>query len=175
MLTQAKLKELFDYDPTTGVFVRLVTVSNQTVGNVVGCADSNGYLQVSIKGKQYYMHRLAFLFVEGYFPEHFVDHMNGRVTDNRWENLREASRSCNMQNCRLSITNKSGFIGVHWDKHAAKWKAQITINNKLIYIGLYKSATDAAIARVKYEDNCPGWSCNHQSNNRVKLRELGAI
>jgi len=176
MLTQEKVRELFDYEPTTGIFTRLVRVSGaKGVGSVVGSPDGNGYLQVRIRGKLYLLHRLAFLFVEGYFPENQVDHKNGVVADNRWLNLREVSNACNMQNCKLSNANKSGFTGVYWDKYAGKWIAHIKINQKHIHIGLYKTATDAAIARVNYEDNCQAWTCNHQDNNRVKLRAMGLI
>jgi len=176
MITQEKLKELLSYDQTTGVFVRLVTVNNRSkVGAVVGSPDKDGYLKMGIKGKTYRLHRLAFLFVEGYIPENQVDHKNGVVTDNRWENLREVSGLCNLQNCKMSKNNKSGFNGVAWAKHAGKWRASIQINKKVIHIGLYKTATDAAVARVKYEDDCPNWTCNHQATNRVKLREMGAI
>jgi len=177
MLTQEKLKEILSYDQTTGVFVRLVSGrgGRSRVGDVVGCPNGDGYLHSKIKGKHYLIHRLAFLFVEGYFPENQVDHKNGVVTDNRWLNLREVTQFCNMQNQRLSTANKSGFTGVIWHKQAGKWNASIRINRKLIHIGLYATATDAAIARVEYEDNCPGWTCNHQATNRVKLRDMGAI
>jgi len=176
MITQAKLKELFDYNTETGVFTRLVTVNSRgRVGDVVGSPDGGGYLQATIQGKKYKLHRLAFLFVEGYLPENDVDHKNGTVDDNRWLNLREVTQRCNSQNCKLSNANKSGFTGVFWAKQSGKWLANIRINNKIIYIGLYKTATEAAIARVEYEDNCPNWTCNFQSTNRVKLRAMGII
>jgi len=176
MLTQEKLRELFDYNPETGVFTRLVRMGQRgKAGAVVGSPDTNGYLRVMVQGKKYRLHRLAFLFMEGYFPENQVDHKNGIVDDNSWENLREVSTACNQQNCKMSKNNKSGFNGVYWHKHAGKWYARIMINQKNIHIGYYATATDAAIARVKYEDDSPGWTCNHQSNNRVKLREMGVI
>ena len=176
MLTQENVRELFDYDPETGIFTRLVRVSGaKGVGSVVGCRNGDGYLRVRIKGPLYFLHRLAFLYMNGYLPENQVDHKNGVVADNRWENLREVSRSCNMQNQRLSNANNSGYTGVSWDKRDEKWHAQIKINKKTIHLGLYKTATEAAIARVKYEDDCPAWTCNHQSNNRVKLRTMGII
>jgi len=176
MLTQEKLRELFDYNPETGVFTRLVRMGQRgKAGAVVGSPDTNGYLRVMVQGKKYRLHRLAFLFMEGYFPENQVDHKNGIVDDNSWENLREVSMACNMQNCKLSNANKSGFTGVYWHKHASKWIAQIKINQKHIHIGLYKTATEAAIARVEYEDNCKDWTCNHQDNNRIKLRVMRLI
>jgi len=176
MLTQETLKEILDYNPTTGIFTRLVSGSNRSkAGNVVGSPNGAGYLQVKIQRKMYQLHRLAFLFVEGYLPENDVDHMNGTVDDNRWKNLREVSRSCNMQNQQLGSANKSGFTGVFWRKQSGKWLASIQINKNGIHIGLYKTATDAAVARVKYEDNCKDWTCNHQATNRVKLRSMGLL
>ena len=176
MLTQEKLRELFDYNPETGVFTRLVRMGQRgKAGAVVGSPDTKGYLQAKIRGKIYILHRLAFLFMEGYTPENYVDHKNGVVDDNRWLNLREVSMACNLQNQKLSNANKSGFTGVCWHKQNAKWHAEIQIDKKKIHIGYYATATDAAVARVNYEDSCPNWSCNHQDNNRVKLRSMGVI
>jgi len=176
MITQEKLKEILDYNPETGIFTRLVRMGQRgKVGDVVGSPHNEGYLVVRIRGKSYLLHRLAFLYMAGYLPENQVDHKNGCGTDNRWLNLREVSNTCNQQNCKMSKNNKSGFNGVSWYKQTGKWLARIKINNKAIHLGCYETATDAAIARVEYEDNCPGWTCNFQSANRVKLREMGAI
>ena len=175
-LTQGRLKELVHYDKLTGIFTRLVATCNRVKkGDTAGSSNKNGYLYFSVESRRQYNHRLAFLYVEGYFPEHHVDHKNGKRDDNRWSNLRHVSRSCNFQNQKIGSRNTSGYTGVAWNALTNSWRSYIGLNKKLIYIGLYPTPEEAAIARVQYEDNCPEWTCNYRDSNTVKLRSLGEI
>ena len=121
------------------------------------------YVILTYKHKMYKAHRLAFLYMEGYFPEYDVDHKNGIRNDNRWLNLRHAMRRCNMQNQKINSRNKSGFPGVHWHKYNKKWVAQIKINQKLIFLGYYNSSLEAALARFTAEVWDDKWTCNYRS------------
>lgn len=78
------------------------------------------------------------------FPTAAVDHINRNVLDNRRQNLREASSAQNCANSRLPITNTSGYRGVF--KKRAKWAAQISVNNKSVYLGAFNSIKEAAKA-----------------------------
>ena len=117
-MTQIKLKEFVDYDPGNGVFTRkqLKVKCQVQPGDIIGTPDGLGYLRSSIDGKKYKLHRLAWLYVYGYFPENFIDHINRNRSDNRIENLREVSRQCNVRNCGNLKTNTSGIKGVGWLK-----------------------------------------------------------
>ena len=53
---------------------------------------------------------------------------------------------------RLIRTNTSGYRGVSFDKSRDRFAAAVTIKNKTIYIGRYKTAKEAATARDKYID-----------------------
>ncbi len=163
-LTQKKLKELLDYDPETGVFTNRVSRGWSAVkGEVVGCKVGGGYLTVTIKGRFYVLHRLAFLYMEGYLPEHEVDHLNGNPADNSWKNLRHVSHMCNMQNRGVFKTNVSGFPGVSWDAREEKWDVRGSVNRRQQHLGRYEDLLDAALARLTWEVNTPEWTCNHQS------------
>ena len=147
-LTQEKLKQLFNYNPDTGAFTRLVDAGKKCkAGDVVGCKNSNGYLQVVIEGKHYKLHRLAVLYMSGEMHDGDVDHANGDKADNRWDNLRCCSRSQNMANAKVQCNNKAGFKGVHFDPKGKKhWRAQISKDNKKIYLGSFETAEEAHIA-----------------------------
>lgn len=81
----------------------------------------------------------------GNWPQH-IDHINGDRLDNRIENLREVDRAENMKNMRMPADNTSGFVGV--TRHYEKWKAQITVNGKHIYLGRFDHKKDAIAARI---------------------------
>jgi len=75
-----------------------------------------------------------------------VDHINHDGLDNRRNNLRVCTHSENLRNCRMHKNNKSGLIGVSWDKINKKWVAHISKNNKEIHIGNFDNKEDAGIA-----------------------------
>lgn len=155
MLTQDRVKKLFDYDE--GNLIRKVQTSNRVqVGDIVGCLNSGGYLQTGIDGKMYYIHRLVWLWHKGYFPEHGLDHINQKRINNRIENLREVSQRCNLRNSKQRKFT-SGIKGVSWNKREKKWKAQIHINGKKIHLGIHDDILEAACHRLAAEQ-AEGWS-----------------
>ncbi len=174
MLTQDRLKEVIFYNPSTGVFTWNVDVGYKIkTGDVAGTINPRGYRRIIINGKNYAAHRLAWLYAYGYCPEHVIDHMNGNRADNRLDNIRHVTRSCNSQNRKCSDGTVSGFNGVCFDKRTKRWKSYITVNRNRIHIGRYDSEIDAAIARVQYENECPDWVCDHRAVNRRKLINMG--
>jgi len=149
-VTQDRLKELVHYDPASGIFTRIKDAGpNAKAGVVVGCKNSKGYLQVVIDGKHYKLHRLAFLYMTGEFPDHEVDHINRECSDNRWSNLRVATKSQNLRNVGPHKTNKSGYKGVSWKKDVSKWIAQIRANGKVRYLGMFDDPKEAHAAYVE--------------------------
>lgn len=113
-------------------------VSIQRYGRIYACRNSKS---TSGKRSRVQMHREV-INATGTAE---VDHINGNGLDNRKTNLRLATRSQNMRNGKLRATNRSGFIGASWHLSAKKWFAQLSINNRRIYLGLFDSAEDAAI------------------------------
>lgn len=80
-------------DPETGVFTWRKRLSNRvSVGAVAGCRSGNGYVQIWIGGRIYQAHwRVA---------EGGLDHENPDKGDNRFCNLRPATREENKANVR---------------------------------------------------------------------------
>lgn len=158
MITQSRLKELVHYNDATGVFTRTKHVRyNATVGDVVGSKMMNGYLEGSFDGGRYLMHRLAFLYMGGYFPELSVDHENRIKDDNRWCNLREATPQCQVRNIGNQSNNTSGVKGIWFNKLRGKWVAEIKVDYKKRSLGHYLDFDDAVCARLAAEQ-CLDWS-----------------
>lgn len=150
MLTQRRLKELLRYESETGIFTRICRQSsNAKVGDTPGRLDTHGYLCFYVDGQIHRSHRLAWLYVNGEFPEGDLDHINTIKTDNRIVNLRIADRSENMQNRRSAYANnKSGFLGVYFHKPLNKFTAQIRIDGRNTHLGLFKTPEQAHQAYV---------------------------
>jgi len=147
MLTQERLKELLSYDPESGIFIRKTRSANcVNVGDVAGSVSTKGYIIISIENRYYKAHRLAWLYINGSMPINSIDHINCNKTDNRILNLRHATNAENIRNQGLRSTNKSGFIGVSFSKHAKKWQAQIKVNNKNRKLGYFSTPEEASEA-----------------------------
>jgi hypothetical protein len=98
-LTQARLKQLLDYDPETGVFTWRVNRGGAAkAGTRAGCPTPFYYRVIRIGGRSRREHSLAWLYVHGHWPADELDHINRVRDDNRIANLREVTHAENMQN-----------------------------------------------------------------------------
>ena len=175
-LTQERLKELLDYDPENGVFIRKISTNNNIkIGSISGSIDKQGYLIIWADGKRYKAHRLAFLWMEGYLPENQVDHIDRNKINNRWSNLREVSQTCNMRNRAVLKNNKYKITGISFHKKLNKIRADIRISRKLIYLGIFDNLLDAVKARWEAEVKYNFPNCNTTSSSYMYLKEHGAI
>ena len=71
-----------------------------------------------------------------------VDHVNHNKLDNRKCNLRIVTNQQNQW-------NKNNIKGCHFNKQRKKWTAQITTNNKKIYLGIFNTEQEASEAYLK--------------------------
>lgn len=140
MLTQKRLRELLDYDPATGVFSRLVDrAGNARKGDVAGTL-SLGRRRIRVDNRLYLASNLAVLYMTGRWARNDVDHRNRIKTDDRWSNLRMATRSQNNAN---RVNRSKGF---YWDAVNKKYAAQIKVNGKHIFLGRYRTRRQASAA-----------------------------
>lgn len=134
-----RVRELLDYNPSTGEFTWKIPHGRSGAGQLAGSPNGEGYIGIKIDGKLYAAHRLAWLHVTGSFPRHLVDHINGIRTDNRFANLRQATNSQNQANAKRPVTNTSGFKGVSFIKRANKWQASIRFEGRQISLGRHRT------------------------------------
>lgn len=151
MINQKELKQILEYNPDAGVFIWAKPRKKVIIGSEAGCLQPDGYVYIGILGTNYSVHRLAFLYMTGEFPENHVDHINRVKNDNRWINLRKATPTQNQRNRNINKNNTSFINGVGWDKSRNKWKAYITVNSVLVNLGRSDDKFEAICMRKSAE------------------------
>lgn len=131
MITYDYLISRYIYNPLTGLFYNLK-------GNSLGWVNK-GYILIAIKNRHYFIHRLAWLYMTGKWPKNEIDHINRIKNDNRWENLREATRIENGRNVKKSVG------GIYIQKSGDRYMARV-------HLGYFSSEDEAREACVKALD-----------------------
>jgi len=162
MLTQARLKELFHYCPESGLFTRLISTSNRTkIGEIAGNDAGQGYLRVMVDREFLFVHRLAWFYMNGEWPNK-IDHINGIRDDNKAINLRSVDDYENSRNKGIHKNNKSGVIGVSRCRQGW-WRVLISGDGKRLYLGEFEYKWDAICIRKSAEIKY-GYHENHGRN-----------
>lgn len=104
------------------------------------------------KGKRIYMHRE----ITNCPKIMVIDHANRNGIDNQKANLRVCTQSQNMANKLPLKGSRSKYMGVCYHKGSKKWVAQMDSKGKHIYIGLFKTEENAAIAYNIYAERLHG-------------------
>jgi len=148
MITQELVRSIFDY--VDGVLYWKVKKSNATkIGQAAGSLDKKtGYYRIHVNSKMQKTHRLIFLYHHGYLPD-YVDHIDNNKTNNRIENLREATKSQNCMNQKISTRNTTGIKGVMWHKRDKKWFVQLRVNSKCHSFGYYDDKELAELVAIE--------------------------
>jgi hypothetical protein len=147
MITQERLKELFEYEEDTGRLRRIKNLRELSgggkgaIGTYPTYICNSGYLQVRIDKRLCLVHRLVYLYHTGKLPE-LLDHINMDKLDNRIANLREASKSQNGQNSKKQSNNTSGTKGLSYNVTNKAWQVQILANSKRVAYKSFKGSID---------------------------------
>jgi hypothetical protein len=150
-MTADELRARVGYDPESGIFYG-------RHGRPIGMPHNAGYVTVSVMGRKWLAHRIAWLYARGEWPK-VIDHINGDRGDNRLCNLREVTKRANSQNMRGAMSNSaSRLIGASPDKQTGRWLSQIRIDGKKHHIGRFDTAAEAhqaylAAKRIHHEGN----------------------
>jgi hypothetical protein len=128
-LIKEYLHTLFEYKDGN-LYWKINKTTRNLIGKKVGTPTSGGYLNVMVDGINYRIHRLIYMMHYGEFPD-VVDHIDGNRTNNKIENLRQATVSQNNFNTKMRIDNSSGYKNISWSKDRNKWVVRIQANKKL--------------------------------------------
>jgi hypothetical protein len=148
------LRSILDYDPETGIFrwkhrpEKPLDWNTKYAGRVAGTRNAKGYIQIAVDRRIIGASRLAWLHVVGSWPQHEIDHINGRQRDNRFVNLREATRTQNGCNRGRARHNQSGFKGVSMNAGKTRFVAVISVAHRKIHLGTFDTAAEAHAAYV---------------------------
>lgn len=162
-VTPEYVRDCLSYDPDTGTLTwknrpesHFPTLRGCRIfhavyaGKATGCKDRQGYLVVLIGGRPYAAHRLAWAIMTGSWPSEMIDHVNGVRDDNRFENLRKATRAENRRNSVVRRDNTSGVKGVGKPIKRADgsltWRAMITTDGVKKHVGYFPSLEKAEAA-----------------------------
>ncbi len=169
------LRECFDYDPNTGQLMWRIrpeyhfkrTKSRSSVhlaanwnsrfaGRVASSPQRKGYLAVKITHlgicRTFLAHRVVYALHYGHWPDGVIDHKNGDKSDNRIENLRDASVQENNYNQGPRKDNSSGFVGVGFCNLTGKWTSRLKVNGKNHWLGRFDTSEQANLARLAEEN-----------------------
>jgi hypothetical protein len=145
MITADNVRELYVYDPETGIVSWKSPPSSVKIGARAGSVQSNGYRVLRHKNKPFQEHRVIWLYVHGVWPPQYIDHINGNKTDNRLSNLRLATPKQNCWNAKTRKRN-GGLPGT--SKQYNRWNAKISINGERRFLGCFDTEQEAHQAYV---------------------------
>lgn len=154
--------DYFYYEEDSGLLRWKVRSAQRVhVGDVAGKSKNSEYRKVRVNGKLILVHRIIWEMQCGEIPEGMcIDHIDGDTFNNKISNLRLVTHQENHKNQKKRSNNKSGYLGVTWNKQHKKWQASIRVNRKVKYIGFFNDIEEAARAR-KSADIEYGFHQNH--------------
>lgn len=146
----SRLRELLHYDKDTGHLHWIEEgVYQRPVGTVAGCRCRDGYIRITIDGKKYAAHRVAYALVNGHFPSLILDHINGVKDDNRWGNLRDCNYKQNSFNAKRRTVTSTGVKGVSKCRKTGKFVVRVGHENYGVYKDLELAELVAQEVRTK--------------------------
>ena len=150
--TLQRLRSLLHYDPDSGRWTWVVdrggtARTGKEAGYIHSFSDTQNQRRVlKIDGVFYRASRLAWFYMTGQWPKNLIDHKNGDTLDDRWENLRQATRSQTAASRKRSRNNAAGFKGVFKRRDRNGYWVRIQVNGKRITRGSFQSREAASEA-----------------------------
>jgi hypothetical protein len=122
-----------------------VSVNKQRAGKPAGIVGKDGYLLVRVAGLLIPAHLIVFALTAGRWPENEIDHQDRDRSNNKPDNLREATRPQNMANMAAHRDSKTGARGVTEHKPGV-YRARIRHAGRIVDLGLFRDIDAASRA-----------------------------
>jgi hypothetical protein len=146
-MTLEELKERIHYNPDTGEFRWKKNIGSRAKqGAIAGSLGKRGYRQICFDGKIYPASHVAKFYMSGNWPKEEMDHKNRVRHDDRWNNLREATKTQNKYNRTQKLRDFPR--GVCKDRNS--YSARCSVNGKTHYLGSYTTPNEAHIAYKEF-------------------------
>ena len=130
ILTADFVRTILHYDPETGVFTWKERIdarpqwNGRYAGRIAGydwrATPNIVYRCIRILDFPFYAHRIGWLYMTGTWPTCEIDHKDTDGLNNKWSNLRPATKMQNAGNTHICPRNKTGFKGVSAASHCNK-------------------------------------------------------
>lgn len=163
-ITQQLLHEYLNYDKNTGVLtwrkkLGKKTVINTRAGSLV---PTTGYRSITLWGKSYPEHHVAWCWYYGYWSTKQLDHIDHVRANNAINNLREVTIAENARNRVRRRNTKVEEAGIWFCKRRNRYISEITMAGKKVFQKTYlPDAVETAIAERKAKLTELGFHDNH--------------
>lgn len=138
------VRQWLDYKPRTGVFRWKKSGKGKVAGEIAGKLNHRNRRVICIDGGNFFASILAVVYMTGRMPAGEVDHKDCDTSNDKYSNLRIATKSQNAGNVRLSAKNKSGYKNVYWCKKSQRWVAYVRCKDRKHYGGYFRDLSSAA-------------------------------
>ena len=145
-ITKELLHSIFEYKDGS-IFWKQAKQGTRA-GAIAGSINKRGYLVTQINGKDYKNHLIIYIMHYGY-TKYEIDHIDKNPSNNKIENLREATKSQNQWNKSKQTNNSSGFKNVRFCKKTGKWAVAVQKHRKSYWGGYFDDIDQANIAAIK--------------------------
>lgn len=158
-ITAEMAKEIFHYDDATGNLIRKKDLGGRfgRVGDIAGFTTPDGYRKVAIRQHVVMAHRLIWLIVTGEWPSDEIDHRDCDKGNNRFDNLRVASRRQNVINRAFK---KNGLPKGARYMPSGRIQVRIRAEDKVRYLGTFETPEQAAAAYAEAASRLHGEFAN---------------
>lgn len=150
MITIERIREMFDYDPSSGSLLwRKHSRRPDRIGKEAGASyGSSAHRRVTVDGKRYMKSWIVWAHYYGEFPSRTPDHEDNNSANDRIGNLRLATKAQNAMNSKIRSDSSTGLKGVSYIKRTGHFYASIYVSGRTINLGRYMSKLEAHAAYI---------------------------
>lgn len=105
-----------------------------------------------------------------------IIHLDNSIFNNTRANLKLVPRSCASRFCQKHRSKYSPYTGTHYDARNDAWGSSICIDYKVVWLGTYDTAEDAARSYdrglIRLKPGCSNGLLNFPTEREARLKEI---